>query len=84
MESIYAELHEHLGEEIEDAHEYIDLAEKAEARGCEYLATGLMEIAREEFTHANFHRDYLIHKGVYHYDSEVEEKWHGLKKILFG
>lgn len=83
METIYAELHEKLEEEIEDAHEYLDLAEKAEARGCEYLATGLRNIARDEFTHAYFHRDYLIAKGKYDY-GEAEEKWHHLKKIFNG
>jgi ferritin len=83
MEELYKELHEHLEEEIEDAHEYIELAEDAEARGCKYLAIGLHEIAREEFSHAKFHRDYLISKGQ-HPHGEIEEKWHELKRMMFG
>lgn len=83
MEELYKELHEHLEEEIEDAHEYIELAEAAEARGCKYLAIGLHEIAREEFSHAKFHRDYLISKGEQPKD-ETDKKYHHLKNFFFG
>lgn len=79
------ELFEHLEEEIEDACEYLKEAEKTEAEGKPYLAEGMRRIALDEYSHANFLRDYLITKKVYHEHEKhehIEEHWHRLRQRL--
>ena len=69
-------IQEQFCEEIEDAHEYLELAEEAEEDGCYQTAHGLELIAHEEMSHANFLREKLIELGMYHH--EKDEKWHHL------
>ena len=73
-------LREQFCEEIEDANEYLDLAEEAERDGWHLTANGLEMIAHEEMTHANFLRERLMEWGEYH--AEKDEKWHHLLQRL--
>ena len=76
---------EHLEDEIEDACEYLKEADEMEAQGHHYLAHGLHQIAMDEYSHANFLRDYLMRRGVYHdheHHAEVEAHWHRLRGRL--
>ena len=69
---------EHYRDELGDVMHYRNLAMKARRDGCTYLALIFSRIGNDEFTHAEYLRDYLIHKGVYDPDGkhkDLEEKW---------
>lgn len=85
MEAFYDLAFKHLEEEIEDACEYLHEAEEAEADGKDYLAHGLRKVAHDEYTHANFLRDYLMSKKHYHEHAnyeKIEAHWHKLRSKL--
>ena len=65
-------------EEIEDAHEYLKLAEEAEDDHCYITANGLEMIAHEEMTHARFLRDKLEEWDIPHGAKEAE--WEKLER----
>lgn len=85
MDNFIDHAFDELKDEIEGACEYLNQADDAEAQGHHYLAMGLHHIAKDEYTHANFLRDYLISKKKYH-ESErhkaIEERWHKLRGRL--
>lgn len=81
MNEFYDKAFEHLKEEIEDACEYLKEADATEADGKPYLARGMRDIAMDEYTHANFLRNYLMSKHAYHEHAmyeEIEHHWHKL------
>jgi hypothetical protein len=81
MDVFYELAFKHLEDEIEDACEYIREADEANEDGKEYLALGLQKVAMDEYTHAEFLRNYLMSKGHYHHyekHDELEEHWHKL------
>lgn len=59
---------EDLKDEIEDCNKYLDMAMAAEEMGQMELAHGLCEIAKDEYTHAEF-----LHKHLKHYGVEMPE-----------
>lgn len=65
MEKWMEELHEQLPEEIEDAAKYMRLSRCAEADGYPSAAHYLLEIAYDEYTHADYIRDELTDLGEY-------------------
>lgn len=65
-------------DELDGVLKYRSLAKKARSEESHYLALVLSRIENDEFTHAEYLRDYLIHKGVYDPDGkhkDLEEKW---------
>lgn len=74
-----------LKDEIEDACKYLKESDDMEAQGLHYLAIGLHRIAMDEYSHANFLRDWLISKNAY-YEHEghkvIEDHWHRLRGRL--
>lgn len=52
-------------DEIEDANAYFDMAKLMEHEGQTSVAHGLYEMAKDEYTHAEFIRKYLIDTGIY-------------------
>jgi rubrerythrin len=65
-------------DELEGVLKYRALAKKARSEEAHYLALVLSRIENDEFTHAEYLRDYLIHKGVYDPDGkhkDLEHKW---------
>jgi rubrerythrin len=65
-------------DELEDVLKYRALARRAKNADAPYLAIVLTRIENDEFTHAEYLRDYLIHKGVYDPEGkhkDLEEKW---------
>jgi rubrerythrin len=74
--SLTLRLREQFCEEIEDAHEYLDLAEEAERDGWHLTARGFKMIAHEEMSHANFLRERLLEWGEY--PDGKDDKWHHL------
>ena len=75
------EAFDELKDEIEDACKYLRESDEMEAQGHHYLATGLHRIALDEYSHANFLRDWLISKRVYYEHDRhkmIEEHWHKL------
>lgn len=52
-------------DEIEDANAYFDMAKLMEHEGQTSVAYGLYEMAKDEYTHAEFIRKYLIDAGIY-------------------
>lgn len=65
-------------EELADVNKYFDLADQAKQEGDTYLAHWLCEIAKDEYTHVKFLRDYLIDSGMT-ITTEQEMKWHEIK-----
>ena len=65
------EILEKFEDEMEDVCEYLDLAELAE--NAPTLSAGLRAMAHDEYTHANFFREYL--KEMNFLKPEHEEKW---------
>jgi rubrerythrin len=72
------ELHEHLmeryDEELEDALEYAELADKAKKAGHHYLSVGLRMIGSEEMTHARFLCERLKAHGFTFTNEQKEKK----------
>lgn len=85
MDSFINEAFDELKDEIEDACKYLREADAMDAQGYHYLAIGLHKIAMDEYTHANFLRDYLMSKKAYHEHERhkaIEEHWHKLRERL--
>lgn len=85
MNKFYELAFKHLDEEIDDACEYLRESDEAAEEGKDYLAHGLRKVALDEYTHAEFLRNYLMTKEHYHHyekHDELEEHWHKLRKKL--
>lgn len=65
-------LKEHIEEELEDVETYLDLAEDARENNCPYLEKALQMIARDEYSHGRFLKNYL--KDRHNYDLPHELK----------
>lgn len=74
---------EHYKDEIEDVHEYAQLAEEAEAMGDEKLAKHLYTMAKQEYEHAHTLRKALMENYGYKpcADHETEKKWLAIKHL---
>lgn len=81
--NIMDSLVDHYKDEIEDVHEYAQLAEEVEAMGDEKLAKHLYTMAKQEYEHAHTLRKALM--GNYGYkpcaDHETEKKWLAIKHL---
>lgn len=81
LETIKNDFKEDFLDEIEDCNKYCDMAMAAEEMGHTKLASGLYEMAHDEYTHAHFIHDNLVDWGC-----EIPEKetlkWHELKERI--
>lgn len=81
LETIKNDFKEDFLDEIEDSNKYCDMAMAAEEMGHTKLASGLYEMAHDEYTHAHFIHDNLVDWGC-----EIPEKetlkWHELKERI--
>lgn len=81
LEMIKNDFKEDFLDEIEDCNKYCDMAMAAEEMGHTKLASGLYEMAHDEYTHAHFIHDNLVDWGC-----EISEKetlkWHELKERI--
>lgn len=81
LEMIKNDFKEDFLDEIEDCNRYCDMAMAAEEMGHTKLASGLYEMAHDEYTHAHFIHDNLVDWGC-----EIPEKealkWHELKERI--
>lgn len=68
-------LKDELADEIKGVHEYIKLAEDAEEYSCKIL-----EIAMDEYTHAQFICDLLKEEGVSL--EEMKDEWQEMCKVV--
>lgn len=79
MKKFYHEMMEDFPDEINDANKYLDFARMAKKHGDEEIAEGLIEIAKDEYTHAHFIREILIDEGL-EMKPGVNEAFEMLKK----
>lgn len=81
LETIKNNFKEDFLDEIEDSNKYCNMAMAAEEMGNTKLASGLYEMAHDEYTHAHFIHDNLVDWGC-----EISEKealkWHELEERI--
>ena len=65
VEDVNTKLKSDFADEMEDANTYFDMAKTMEHEGQTTAAAGLYEIAKDEYTHAEFIRKYLVDNGIY-------------------
>ena len=65
IEDVNSKFKNDFPDEIEDANTYFDMAKLMEHEGQTSVAHGLYEMAKDEYTHAEFIRKYLIDNGLY-------------------
>lgn len=65
IEDVTSKFKEDFLDEITDANTYFDMAKAMEHEGRTSVANGLYEMAKDEYTHAEFIRKHLIDNGVY-------------------
>lgn len=81
LEMIKNDFKEDFLDEIEDCNKYCDMAMAAEEMGHAKLASGLYEMAHDEYTHAHFIHDNLVDWGCEIPEKEML-KWHELKERI--
>ena len=81
LETIKNDFKEDFLDEIEDSNKYCDMAMAAEEMGHTKLASGLYEMAHDEYTHAHFIHDNLVDWGCEISEKEML-KWHELKERI--
>jgi rubrerythrin len=81
LEMIKNDFKEDFLDEIEDCNKYCDMAMAAEEMGHTKLASGLYEMAHDEYTHAHFIHDNLVDWGCEIPEKEML-KWHELKERI--
>lgn len=70
MEDVANELEKDFAEEIRDAKRYLCMAKVADGAGNKHDAHYLLEIAKDEYTHARF-----IHGFMEHHDMWMQEEY---------
>lgn len=81
LETIKNDFKEDFLDKIEDCNKYCDMAMVAEEMGHTKLASGLYEMAHDEYTHAHFIHDNLVDWG-YEIPEKEMLKWHELKERI--
>lgn len=77
IEDISKKLHEDFTDEIHDANKYMDMAENAKRLGHDDTAYYLLEIAKDEYSHACYIYMYLNENNI-PIDKEDSEDWNKL------
>lgn len=69
--------------EVQDCKKYMDLAKQAETEGEDDLAEGFMEMAQDEYTHAQFIYQEITSEDRFVSDAH-KQMWDELEKMMGG
>lgn len=81
MDDVSEQLKVNFADEIADSHQYLCMARVADKAGCEEDCHYLIEMAKDEYTHAYFIHNFMHEHGI-HVPEEQEEEFMHLKEKM--